>query len=62
MESLAINQVRLACGWDWAMTNEFCHKEFGAIVQDMPVPELFRFYKDLHNLRKFQLWKEREHV
>jgi hypothetical protein len=59
---VAINQIRIACSWDWAMTNEHCQAEFGAIVQDMGAPALYRFLKGLHNLRKFQIWKGNLHV
>lgn len=51
---IAINHQRLRCGWDWALANEHCRETFGAIVQDMNNQQLFRFYKDLCELRKFQ--------
>ena len=56
---VGINDVRRAVGWDWATANEHCLDVFGAIVQDMTAPQLYRFYKDLWELRKFQQWKEK---
>ena len=61
---VAINRLRLECGWTSAEMNEHirCSEEYQPAVWlgDLSRAQLFRVYKDLCELRKFQKWREKE--
>lgn len=58
---VAINQLRHKIGWSWAETNDWLDDAFavGMRIPDMGNGALFRSFKDLVELRKFQEWKRR---